>query len=269
LGGQRDLDDKAAVSGVVGIDGTTMSANGAVGDGETEAGAATGSLAGILDAIKRLEDRVQGGSWDARSVIADADERRPTVVGSSERQIDFRAVRGVIHRVANDVFKGAAEQVAVPHNLARGASGDANAAVLTAGFEIGIAGNFADEGLQVQMAPLDFFRAALEAGKPQKFGDELVEALGFPLDANKGGETLGACGTLRDAEGDAEAGQGRAEFVRNVTDQTLASGDESFELFGHVIEVLAEFAEFIGAQKRRRADTSGEIPLSELVCSFP
>ena len=47
-------------------------------------------------------------------------------------------------------------------------------------------------------------------------------------------------------EGYAEAREGGAEFVGDVAEEEFLRGDEGFEAFGHVVEVVDEALEFVG-----------------------
>ena len=71
--GKKDLDRQSLRRGVLGSDGSTVSANDAVGDSETEARTAGLAVAGDCNAIERTEDVGEFGVGQAWAVVSNFD----------------------------------------------------------------------------------------------------------------------------------------------------------------------------------------------------
>jgi hypothetical protein len=72
--GQTELYDQATVGAIFGGHGAAVEADGAVGDGETEAGTAGRAIAGITDSVEGEEDVAEGIFRDTLAVIANTDK---------------------------------------------------------------------------------------------------------------------------------------------------------------------------------------------------
>lgn len=111
----------------------------------------------------------------------------------------------------------------------------------------------------------DIFAAALEPGKTEQAADEAIEAASLEFDAVEAADGFWIGAKAGEAEGDGEAGEWRAQLVRDVCDETALGGDERFDLFSHVIEFTAEVGELVTAVCRTAADARGEIACGEAV----
>jgi hypothetical protein len=83
------------------------------------------------------------------------------------------------------------------------------------------------------------------AGEGKEFVDEVGHFLDFLTQIVEAGFLFFAKALFEDAEGDLHAGDGRAEFVGDVAEETLLAGDETLEAHGHAIDGIAQGAEFI------------------------
>ena len=79
----------------------------------------------------------------------------------------------------------------------------------------------------------------------QQLADQSVEAIGFLLNAVERGFGIvaGAC----EFDGDAEARQGRPQFVGDIQKQAAFGGEQRFQAVGHAVEGAGELAELVAA----------------------
>ena len=201
----------------------------------------------------------------ALTVIANADDGVTGVLARAIFDGDMHSGSfwGVTDGVANDIFDGAGEQLAVAGSAAGIRVEKANVALQALSFEVGVGDDVADQGAQIEGFVADIFAAAFEACETEQAADEAVEATGFQFDAVEAADGFGIGAEASEAEGDGETGEWRAEFVRDVRDEAALRGDERFNLFGHVIELAAEVGEFVTAICGAAADASAEVACSE------
>jgi hypothetical protein len=266
---QTEFDDETAVGAILGSYGSAMETDGAVGDGKAEAGATGGAVARITDAIKGQEDIAEGILGDALAVIADADYGIAAVWAGSifDSHLYSGSFGSVADGIANDVFDGTGEKLAVAGSAAGIHAQQAYVALEALGFEVCVGDDVADKGAQIEGFVPDILAAALEAGETEQASDEAVEATGLQLDAVEAADGFGIGAKASEAEGDREACEGRAQFVRDVCDETALRGDERFDLFGHVIELATEVGKLVTAVCGAAADASGEIACGQAVGS--
>ena len=187
-----------------------MQADGTIGDRKAEAGAAGGAVAGITDAIEGQEDIAEGILGDSLAVIADADNSVTGVLARTVFDADVygSAFGSIDDGVANDIFDGASEQLAVAGSAAGIHADEANVTLQALGFKFGVGDDVADQGAQVEGFVADIFAAAFEARETEQAADEAIEATGFQLDAVEAADGFRVGTEAGEAKGDGEASEG-------------------------------------------------------------
>ena len=109
------------------------------------------------------------------------------------------------------------------------------------------------DGVAAQRSGVAFGARDLE-----QLADEGIEAVGLLLDAIEG--EIGIFAGTREFDGDAEAGQRRAQFVGDIEQQAALGGEQGLDAAGHAVEGAGQFAELV----RRVASGAGaEIAAAE------
>ena len=161
---------------------------------------------------KRLEDGFEQSFWHTRPAIADEDRRR--IGGVFEREFDRCAFRRMAHSVADDVLDRAPEQFRLALDRARIVESNEQAASFGLGFERTVVGDVSNQVVEADLCRLQGRRIAFNARKLKQFVDQDGEPVGFSLDSAERGPRIVA--GAREIDGDVEARQRRAKFVRNV-----------------------------------------------------
>ena len=242
-----------------------MQANGAVGDGKSETGTTGGAIARIADTIEGQEDVAERIFRHALTVIAHTNDGEARVVASAifDRDVHGCVFWSVTDGVANNVFDGAREQLAVPGSAAGVHAEQANVALQALGFKFGVGNDVADQGSQIERFVADVFAATFEAREAEQASNEAVQAASFEFDAVEATDGFGIGAEAGEAKRDGQAGERRAQFVGDVCDEPALGGDERFDLLGHVIEFPAKVGELVATIGSAAADASAQMPCGE------
>lgn len=117
---------------------------------------------------------------------------------------------------------------------------------MVAGLEIGVGGDPGQQFIQPDL-PGIVLGGAVDAAQAQQLADQCIQPMGLPLDPVQG-RGCGGTGLLPGQfQGNAEAGQGRAQFVGNIPQQPLVTFDQGLDPFGHTVEIDGEGADVIPA----------------------
>jgi len=221
-----------------------MQGNDALRDRQPEAVAVYRSAVGA--AVERREDGLQFRFRHARAAVRHAD-----AVARSRRlrrELDRHppTFRRMLERVAHDVFERAMQQFGVApdrerRRLRRGI-------VDAAGGGLRLEARVLDQRIE-QFAQIDRFvqpsgHARLETRQRQQFADQPFHAHRFALDAR---EQIGAAFRLlaQQADGRLQAGERRAQFVRDVVQEAPLAVHQGLKARRHAVEIAPEIGQLV------------------------
>ena len=206
-------------------------------DGEAEAGAAEGAVAGGVDAVETHEDAGEVLGGDADAGVAHGDDGG--VAGAAEVEFDAAAGGRVGDGIVDEVVDDKAQGFAVAgHDEIGGFGGGDEGDVFLGGDGLESFVGEGDDGVEIDRHALEEVGGGFEASEDEEIVDELVQAIALGGDA--GEETLaigsGHAGVVEEGADDGgDGGERGLEFVGNVGGEGAADLLEATQ-FGEIVE---------------------------------
>ena len=205
---------------------------------------ALGRLAGR--AVERFAELAQVFGVNALAMVAHADQNALALaLGLQFNRLAWRVeTLGVAQQVIHCAFDHGRPALKVQlvvsrqlHRLVRGTE----LGVLLQGFE--------------QWVEVHLFRTGvvgIDAGQYQNFADQRFQAVAFAGQARPELFPFFGAGAFGQGQGDAQAGQWRAQFVGHVPQQLALAADQALQARAHAVEVSGQHAELIAPVSQLR-----------------
>ena len=174
--------------------------------------------ASVVDAIKRPKQFVECFRRHAGTRVRNLNDSFRSIRSLPALQADLhvRAFARVLDCIANHIFDRTAQQRRISNHHAVIHLGYVDTTFAALSFEVGVLRNFADQLLQADGDFLHGLIAAFKARNRQQSPNQLVQAIGFELDAFQRALSFGSTSLAAQSQRYVQTREWGSQFVRNI-----------------------------------------------------